>query len=96
MKEERQKIRDFLEDDKVQLTFRYAIWNVTVKLKEIEKVLKEESDRMVISHITSRIKTADSVIDKLMRKEKRLTCESVLQNLSDVAGVRAVTQNQTY
>lgn len=90
MKEGKQKIRDFLEDDKVQLTFRYAIWNVTVKLKEVESILKEESDRMVISYITSRIKTADSVIEKLIRKEKQLTCESVLKNLSDVAGVRAV------
>lgn len=90
MKEDTEKIRDFLADDKIQLMFRYAVWNVTVKLRETEEILKEETDRMVISYITSRMKTADSVIEKLIRKEKRLTWESVFQNLSDVVGVRAV------
>lgn len=90
MRENKQKIRDFLTDDKVQITFRYAIWNVTVKLREIEAVLKEESDRMVISYITSRIKTADSIVEKLVRKEKKVSWESAVSNLNDIVGIRAV------
>lgn len=90
VKENRQRIRSFLADDKIQITFRYAIWNVTVKLREIEEILKSESDRMVISYITSRIKTPDSVMEKLTRKEKKVTWESALQNLNDIVGIRAV------
>lgn len=90
VKENKQRIRDFLTNDKIQITFRYAIWNVTVKLKEIEELLKKESDRMVISYITSRIKTPESVVEKLIRKEKKISWESALQNLNDIVGIRAV------
>lgn len=67
-----------------------AMRRVTQRLKEAEEILKEDQKRMIISYTTSRIKTPESIVEKLAGKQKPVTWESAVNNLNDLAGVRAV------
>lgn len=90
MQESRQERRIAPAQDKALDAFRCLIQEIVTKLAEIEQILKTESDRMVISYVTSRIKTPDSIAEKLDRKGKKGTWEAAVENLNDIAGVRAV------
>ena len=46
--------------------------------------------RNPIHHIESRLKSADSIIAKLIKKNLPLNIESAMKNLNDIAGVRVV------
>ena len=46
--------------------------------------------RNLIHHIESRLKSADSIIAKLIKKNLPLNIESAMKNVNDIAGVRVV------
>ena len=72
------------------------------KLEEIEKLLMREIQAMLDSistdsetalaeHLGSRIKSADSLREKLRSRGLEETAESGLKNLSDIVGARVIT-----
>lgn len=90
MKKNKQDIVLYFGEEKLQQQYKEAIDKLTKRLQSIDALLREESGRMIISYITGRIKTPDSIIEKLQRKEKKTNLESALENLNDIVGVRAV------
>lgn len=90
MKKNKQDIALYFGEAKLQQQYNEAIVKLTKRLQSIDALLREESGRMIISYITGRIKTPDSIIEKLQRKEKKTNLESALENLNDIVGVRAV------
>lgn len=90
MKKSRQEIYRYFKEESVQEQYRRAMLKLTAKLRMVDELLKEESGRMIISYITSRIKEPDSIIEKLQRKQKKISVASAKENLNDIAGVRAV------
>ena len=46
--------------------------------------------RNPIHHIESRVKSLDSIVSKLKKKNEPLTIESAMKNVNDIAGVRVV------
>lgn len=90
MKKNKQDITLYFGEAKLQQQYNEAIVKLTKRLQSIDALLREESGRMIISYITGRIKTPDSIIEKLQRKEKKTNLESALENLNDIVGVRAV------
>lgn len=90
MKKNKQDIVLYFGEEKLLQQYKEAIVKLTKRLQSIDALLREESGRMIISYITGRIKTPDSIIEKLQRKEKKTNLESALENLNDIVGVRAV------
>lgn len=90
MKKNKQEIYRYFKEDTVLSQYRTAMLKLTAKLWVIDEMLKEDAGRMIISYITRRIKEPDSIIDKLQRKEKKISVSSARYNLNDIAGVRAV------
>lgn len=90
MKKNKQDIALYFGEAKLQQQYNEAIVKLTKRLQTIDELLREESGRMIISYVTGRIKTPDSIIEKLQRKEKKINLESALENLNDIVGVRAV------
>lgn len=71
--------------------YRCALMAMETKFK----VLSEEyslllDDRNPIETIKTRLKTPESILDKLTRKGYPLTVESIEKNINDVAGVRVI------
>lgn len=82
-------IKKQVKSTRYRLRCQSAIRLVELKLQIIMQEMSEEYDRMIISSITNRIKTADSIRRKLIRKGYEVSFESAVEHLSDLIGVRA-------
>lgn len=75
-----------------ELMVRYdcAIREVRTKFEVLNEELSFRTSRNPIESISSRIKTPESIADKLIRNGKPVTINSVIENLNDVAGIRVI------
>ena len=75
-----------------QLMTKYgcAIREVRTKFEVLNDELSIKSNRNPIHAIHSRVKSPESVLDKLNRKNLSFTLENIQQELSDVAGIRVI------
>lgn len=83
-------LKEQIEAPMVQLRYLYAIDTVHAKLRMMNADLAEQYNRQVIRSMSSRIKSTDSIIKKLIRKEREITFETAAGTLNDIAGVRVV------
>ena len=70
--------------------YRCAMMEVETKFRVLKEELSLEYDRNPIETIKSRLKSVESIGDKLSGMNKPITVESIEENLKDVAGVRII------
>ena len=70
--------------------YRCAMMEVETKFNVLNQEFSVQYDRNPIESIKSRIKEPPSILDKLIRNKLPLSIESLVENLSDVAGVRVI------
>ena len=70
--------------------YRCALMEVETKFNVLNEELSLVYDRNPIETIKSRIKSPESIIDKVMRKGVPLTVDGIEKNISDVAGIRVI------
>lgn len=75
--------------------YRCAIMEVVTKFNVLDEEMSLEYDRNPIESIKSRLKSTDSIIDKMNRKNLPLTVEAIEENINDVAGVRVICSFQS-
>ena len=85
---------DFLnmENQYRQIMFFYeaGIQQITAKLEILNKEFQYCNDRNPIESIKSRVKTSDSIIEKMKKKGLPLTVSCMMGNIYDIAGVRVI------
>ena len=86
---------DKIEDNMMPLKrlmayYRCAIMEVETKFNVLNEEFSLEYDRNPIETIKTRLKSTESIIKKLVRKNLPLTVNSIEENLNDIAGVRVV------
>lgn len=81
------KSRDFLE---VFSEYRCAILEVETKLKVLDLEMSMDREKNPIEAIHTRLKSPESILEKLERKGYPLTLESMRENLMDIAGIRVI------
>lgn len=86
-------LKDELNDHKtfwkIMQPYRQVIKVMKMKLESIDGELKCENGYSPIHNIQSRIKSPESIIDKLQRKQYPLERQS-LEKLNDIAGLRVI------
>jgi putative GTP pyrophosphokinase len=87
-KEEKPKMESFYKDSIVLL--EGAITDITAKLDIIRKYKITNSDRDPIEYITTRIKSEESMKEKLKRKKLDITLKNALTKVYDAAGIRII------
>lgn len=70
--------------------YRCAILEVETKFKVLNAQFSLQHERNPIESIKSRLKSFDSIQEKLQRKGYPMTLESIENNLCDVAGIRVI------
>lgn len=70
--------------------YRCALMEVETKFNVLNEELSLVYDRNPIETIKSRIKSPESIIDKVMRKGIPLTVDSIEKNINDIAGIRVI------
>ena len=89
------KIRAFLQEQikpvrELMAYYQCAMMEVETKFKVLSQELSLEYDRNPIETIKTRLKSMDSITDKLLDRGFSLTLENIEQQLNDVAGIRVV------
>lgn len=78
------------EFSRMMMMYNGAIREVKTKLQVLNDELSMTRNRNPIEFIETRIKTTESIANKLMKKNQPFTVPSVKKNLNDVAGVRVI------
>lgn len=76
--------------DELLADYKCAIMEVETKFKVLDQQFSVAYDGNPIESIKSRVKSWDSIIKKLKRKNFPISLESIEKNLFDVAGVRVI------
>lgn len=79
-------------------TFKKLMFAYSVALKELTtkiEIMKDEFeilyDYKLIDHIDTRIKTPESIINKMEKRNLKLTYSNMIENINDIAGIRIVS-----
>lgn len=70
--------------------YRCAMMEVETKFRVLNEELSLEYDRNPIETIKTRLKSVDSIADKLSRQNMVMTVDNIENNMHDVAGVRVI------
>ncbi len=81
------KMKDF---DLLMAYYRCALMEIETKFKVLNEEFSLEHDRNPISSIKTRIKSFDSITEKVERKELPFDVDSVEKYINDVAGIRVI------
>ena len=71
--------------------YNCAMMEVATKFNVLNEELSLQYDRNPIESIKTRLKSPESIVEKMSRRGYPLTVEGIEQNLNDVAGVRVIT-----
>ena len=78
------------EWERMRLIYDAALREVNTKLEILNNEFKMRHQYNPIEHITSRIKSPESIAKKLRHNGRRLTVENIVRYINDVAGVRVI------
>lgn len=72
------------------LLYDAALKEINTKLEILNNEFKLAHQYNPIEHITSRIKTPQSIAKKIRHNEKELTIENIIKYVNDIAGIRII------
>lgn len=78
------------EYDQLMFFYESGIQQVVAKLQILNNEFKRNNERNPIENIKSRVKSLDSIVDKMNRKGIPLTTGAMIREVKDIAGVRVV------
>ena len=70
--------------------YSLAMRSVEEKVNSINRDYKDIYQQDLINHVTCRIKTPESIVKKMKRKNDELTYQNLIENINDIAGVRVI------
>lgn len=83
-------IKHFQDFKKYMMMYNCAIKEIRTKFEVLNDDLSVTYKRNPIEMIKTRIKSPESIMSKLKRKNLDLSMNSILSNINDVAGVRVI------
>ena len=81
---------NYREYAEMEHLYNAAIRQLTIKFEILNDEFKVNYERSPIHHIESRVKSAASIVNKLLSRGAELTPASARENINDIAGVRVV------
>jgi putative GTP pyrophosphokinase len=88
MSEDFQRMMD--EFFAIQCRYSAAMKEVQTKLEILDDEFQMKHRRNPIHHIESRLKSIQSIMEKLRRKQFSVSMHSATENLTDIAGIRVI------
>ncbi len=84
------QLRNSKETKQLMTYYNCAMLEIETKFRVLSQEFSLEQDYNPIETIKSRLKSMDSIIEKLQRKGLPLELQSIESNLKDVAGIRVI------
>lgn len=70
--------------------YKCALMEIETKFRVLNEEFSLQHDRNPIESIKTRLKSVDSIVEKMHRKEISFSTENIEKNLFDIAGIRVV------
>ena len=74
----------------IQCRYSAAMKEVQTKLEILDDEFQMKHRRNPIHHVESRLKSIQSMMEKLSRKQYAVSMQSAVENLKDIAGIRVI------
>ena len=74
----------------IQCRYSAAMKEVQTKLEILDDEFQMKHRRNPIHHIESRLKSIQSIMEKLRRKQFAVSMQSAVEKLTDIAGIRVI------
>ena len=84
------KLKEVEAFNRLMMEYHFAIMEVETRLKVLNEEFSHKYKRNPFESIKSRLKSPESIYDKLERKGYPLTVENIRKHLTDVAGLRVI------
>ena len=85
------KLKNYILNAKTLMSYyRCAILEVETKFNVLDEQFSLRHERNPIESIRTRLKSIESITEKMIRKNLPMTIESVESNIYDIAGVRVI------
>lgn len=81
---------DIHEWKNLLLIYRFALKEIATKLNILNEEFQFIHMHNPIEHIKSRVKTPESIMDKLQRKGYEVSLENAKEHIHDIAGIRII------
>lgn len=72
------------------MSYKFGLEEIKTKINILNEEFKYIHDYNPIEHVKSRIKSTESILDKLSRKDLEVSLPIIKENIKDIAGVRIV------
>lgn len=82
--------RNYSEYEVIMAIYKKALDSTMQKFISLQKILNEYYDGEVITNVTGRIKSPESITGKMKKKKLELNYENMIENINDIAGIRIV------
>lgn len=83
------RLKEFrVEISKFVMPYKFAIDEVSTKINILREEFTHLHDYNPIEHVSSRLKSVESIVKKVQRKNIDLSIEAIRQEMKDIAGVR--------
>ena len=76
------------EFSRFMLSYKFGIDEVMTKLNILKEEFSHRRDYSPIEHVSSRLKSPESIVEKAHRKGCELTLDGIRSELHDIAGIR--------
>ena len=63
-------------------------------IKDLQKELNKYAGYEIIHDVTSRIKSYDSIMNKMKKKKINFTYEELIENINDISGIRIICMSE--
>lgn len=80
-------LKEFLLQQQI---YRAAIKEIKTKLEILDEEFQARYDHNPIHHMEYRLKSPQSIAEKMQKKGLEITAENIRKNLTDIAGVRVI------
>ena len=84
-----------LEWAKMLMSYKFALDEMSTKLTILNEELQFVQHYNPIEHVKTRIKTPESIVEKLQRKGLEVSKENAAAHIRDIAGVRVICSFST-
>lgn len=78
------------EFEKVMFIYQVALKEINTKLEILKDEFKLFYEYDLIDHINTRIKSPESITQKMKDKNLKYTYKEMIKNINDIAGIRAI------
>jgi putative GTP pyrophosphokinase len=70
------------------MAYKFALDEMNTKINILKEEFQYIHDYNPIEHVKSRVKSPESILDKVYRKNLELSLPSIKENIKDIAGIR--------